>query len=206
MHLSKNDIPIKINVPGAVARQLPDFGVATGIIGAEYFTMSTGTDLAPLLEGLEHDACQSAHWGYMLDRRHRRHLHRRHHRTLHHRRRLPLAPRPQRPRRPRRRTDPVQPPSRTHTRHGSHRGQTRQHLNERTPTGLRPSGPHGTRRVARPPMRTRWTTAHADSLATLPLRPSAGSKTHVPNATRNGLFSLAATHSRRRVSRTCRSR
>ena len=67
MHLSKNDIPIKINVPGAVARQLPDFGVAAGVIGAEYFTMSTGTDLAPLLEGLDHNACQSAHWGYMLD-------------------------------------------------------------------------------------------------------------------------------------------
>ena len=67
MHLSKNDIPIKINVPGAVARQLPDFGAAAGVIGAEYFTMSTGTDLAPLLEGLDHNACQSAHWGYMLD-------------------------------------------------------------------------------------------------------------------------------------------
>ena len=67
MHLSKNDIPIKINVPGAVARQLPDFGVAAGTIGAEYFTMSTGTDLAPLLEGLDNNACQSAHWGYMLD-------------------------------------------------------------------------------------------------------------------------------------------
>ena len=66
MHLSKNDIPIKINVPGAVARQLPDFGVASGAIGAEYFTMSAGTDLAPLLEGLEHNACQSAHWGYMI--------------------------------------------------------------------------------------------------------------------------------------------
>ena len=66
MHISKNDIPIKINVPGAVARQIPDFGVASGTIGAEYFTMSAGTDLAPLLEGLENDACHSAHWGYMI--------------------------------------------------------------------------------------------------------------------------------------------
>ncbi len=66
MHISKNDIPIKINVPGAVARQIPDFGVASGTIGAEYFTMSAGTDLAPLLEGLEDDACHSAHWGYMI--------------------------------------------------------------------------------------------------------------------------------------------
>ena len=66
MHISKNDIPIKINVPGAVARQIPDFGVASGTIGAEYFTMSAGTDLSPLLEGLEDDACHSAHWGYMI--------------------------------------------------------------------------------------------------------------------------------------------
>lgn len=66
MHISKNDIPIKINAPGAVARQIPDFGVASGTIGAEYFTMSAGTDLAPLLEGLDDDACHSAHWGYMI--------------------------------------------------------------------------------------------------------------------------------------------
>ena len=66
MHLSKNDIPVKINAPGAIARQIPDFGIASGAIGAEYFTMSAGTDLAPLLKGLEGDACQAAHWGYMI--------------------------------------------------------------------------------------------------------------------------------------------
>lgn len=66
MHLSKNDIPVKINAPGAIARQQPDFGAASGIIGAEYFTMSAGTDLAPLLAGLEGDACHAAHWGYVI--------------------------------------------------------------------------------------------------------------------------------------------
>ena len=66
MHLSKNDIPVKINAPGAVARQIPDFGVASGAIGAEYFTLSAGTDLAPLLKGLKGDACHAAHWGYMI--------------------------------------------------------------------------------------------------------------------------------------------
>ncbi len=45
MHLSKDDIPVKINAPGAIARQIPDFGIASGAIGAEYFTMSAGTDL-----------------------------------------------------------------------------------------------------------------------------------------------------------------
>ncbi|HEX6423560.1 MAG TPA: hypothetical protein VFZ79_08785 [Acidimicrobiales bacterium] len=66
MHLSKNDLPVKVEAPGAVARQLPDFGVASGPIGAEHFTMAAGTDLAPLLVGLEDDACQSAHWGYLI--------------------------------------------------------------------------------------------------------------------------------------------
>jgi hypothetical protein len=66
VHLSKNDIPVKINAPGAVARQIPDFGFAAGALGAEYFTLGAGTDLAPLLKGLEGDACHAAHWGYMI--------------------------------------------------------------------------------------------------------------------------------------------
>jgi hypothetical protein len=69
MRIAKNDVPIKINVPGAVARQLKGFGDATGYdtFGAEYFSMAAGTDIAPLLEGLEGDACQAPHWGYMLE-------------------------------------------------------------------------------------------------------------------------------------------
>mgnify|MGYP001815896305 FL=1 len=66
MHVSKQDIPVKIDAPGAVARQLPDFGYASGTIGAEYFTMAAGTDLAPLLEGLDGDMCHGPHWGNML--------------------------------------------------------------------------------------------------------------------------------------------
>ncbi len=66
MHLSKEDIPVKIDAPGATARQLPDFGEAAGTMGAEYFSMGAGTDLAPLLEGLDGDACHAPHWGYMI--------------------------------------------------------------------------------------------------------------------------------------------
>jgi len=66
MHASKNDLPVKIDAPGAHARHLPDFGVASGALAAEYFTLGAGADLAPLLEGLDHDACQSAHWGFMI--------------------------------------------------------------------------------------------------------------------------------------------
>lgn len=67
MHIDKKDIPVKIMVPGATARQLPDFGVATdGAIGAEYFSLGAGTDLAPLLQGLDGDMCHSPHWGYLI--------------------------------------------------------------------------------------------------------------------------------------------
>jgi hypothetical protein len=68
MNISKNKIPIKVDAPGAVARQKTDFGDATGYgaIGAEYFTMDAGTDIAPLLQGLEDDLCQAPHWGYIV--------------------------------------------------------------------------------------------------------------------------------------------
>ena len=69
MHLSKDDIPVRIDIPGAVARQLPDFGIADGPLGVEYFTLATGTDMAPLLVGLEDDACQAEHWGYLVSGR-----------------------------------------------------------------------------------------------------------------------------------------
>lgn len=69
MKITKQDIPIAINVPGAVARQAIDFGDASGYgtFAAEYFSLGAGTDIAPLLKGLTHDACHAPHWGYMLD-------------------------------------------------------------------------------------------------------------------------------------------
>jgi hypothetical protein len=68
MRISKGQIPAKIDVPGAVARVAPDFGDASGFtkMGGEYFSLAAGTDIAPLLKGLEDDACQAPHWGYML--------------------------------------------------------------------------------------------------------------------------------------------
>jgi hypothetical protein len=69
MHITKMDIPVRLQAPGAVARQVPDFGVAEGAIGAEYFSLATGTDLAPLLAGLDGDACHAPHWGYVIQGR-----------------------------------------------------------------------------------------------------------------------------------------
>ena len=70
MRVAKQDIPKKIDAPGAVARQLTDFGAVGGeVLGAEYFSLGAGADLAPLLEGLEDDLCQAPHWGYVISGR-----------------------------------------------------------------------------------------------------------------------------------------
>jgi hypothetical protein len=68
MRIQKADLPVKINVPGAVARQISDFGDAKGYgkIAGEYFSLGAGTDIAPLLKGLQNDLCQSPHWGYLI--------------------------------------------------------------------------------------------------------------------------------------------
>lgn len=68
MRIAKTDVPEKINIPGAVARQVMDFGDAAGYgkMAGEYFSMAAGVDIAPLLKGLEDDLCQSPHWGYVL--------------------------------------------------------------------------------------------------------------------------------------------
>ena len=68
MHITKHDIPTKMDVPGAVARQALDFGdvSAYGSLAAEYFSLGAGTDIAPLLKGLDGDACHAPNWGFMV--------------------------------------------------------------------------------------------------------------------------------------------
>jgi len=68
MRIAKQNIPTRIDVPGAVARQTDDFGDASkhGPLAAEWFSLGAGTDIAPLLQGLEDDACQAPHWGYVI--------------------------------------------------------------------------------------------------------------------------------------------
>lgn len=68
MRMAKADVPVKLSIPGAVARQTGEFGDASGFgkMAGEYFSLGAGTDIAPLLKGLEGDLCQTPHWGYML--------------------------------------------------------------------------------------------------------------------------------------------
>lgn len=68
MRIPKDQVPTRIDVPGAVARQAGGFGDATGLgeMAGEWFSLGAGTDIQPLLRGLPEDACQAPHWGYML--------------------------------------------------------------------------------------------------------------------------------------------
>ncbi len=69
MKIAKKDVPVRIDVPGAIARQKTNFGDASGFgkISGEYFSLAEGTDITPLLQGLHGDLCQAPHWGYMLE-------------------------------------------------------------------------------------------------------------------------------------------
>ena len=69
MRIARNAVPTRLDVPGAVARQQLDFGDASGYrqMAGEYFSLKKGTDIAPLLKGLAHDACHAPHWGYMIE-------------------------------------------------------------------------------------------------------------------------------------------
>lgn len=68
MHIAKENVPVKIAAPGAIARQQTDFGDATGYgkMSGEYFSLPAGMDISPLLQGLEGDLCQAPHWGYVM--------------------------------------------------------------------------------------------------------------------------------------------
>jgi hypothetical protein len=68
MRIAKDDVTIKMQIPGAVLRQQMDFGDATvlGKISGEYFSLSAGVDTTPLFKGLEGDMCQCPHWGFVL--------------------------------------------------------------------------------------------------------------------------------------------
>ena len=68
MRMAKDDVDVKMQIPGAVIRQRTDFGDATGLgkISGEYFTLAAGVDTTPLFAGLHGNSCQCPHWGYVL--------------------------------------------------------------------------------------------------------------------------------------------
>ena len=68
MHVTKDDVDVKMEIPGAVIRQRKDFGDVSGFdkISGEYFTLAAGVDTTPLFQGLEGNLCQCPHWGFVL--------------------------------------------------------------------------------------------------------------------------------------------
>ncbi len=68
MRIAKENVDVKMAIPGAVLRQQTDFGDATGLgkISAEYFSLSAGVDTTQLFLGLEGNMCQCPHWGFVL--------------------------------------------------------------------------------------------------------------------------------------------
>lgn len=68
MRIAKEDVDIKMQIPGAVIRQRTDFGDASGLgkISGEYFSLSSGVDTTPLFQGLEGNLCQCPHWGFVV--------------------------------------------------------------------------------------------------------------------------------------------
>lgn len=69
MKVSKDNIEVKMEIPGAIIRQKTNFGDAgsLGKISGEYFSLSAGVDTTPLFIGLEGNLCQCPHWGYVLN-------------------------------------------------------------------------------------------------------------------------------------------
>src|ERR1051326_9274612 len=71
MRLSKQDVDVRLDMPGAVIRQTAGFGDFSGYskVSCEYISLAGGLDTTPLLQGLEQDMCQCPHWGYVLEGR-----------------------------------------------------------------------------------------------------------------------------------------
>ena len=68
MRIAKDDVDVKMEIPGAVVRQRIDFGDATGYgkISGEYFTLDAGVDTTSLFVGLQGNHCHCPHWGFVL--------------------------------------------------------------------------------------------------------------------------------------------
>ena len=68
MRVAKDDVEVRMEIPGAVIRQRMGFGDVSGFdqISGEYFTLAAGVDTTPLFQGLEGNLCQCPLWGFVL--------------------------------------------------------------------------------------------------------------------------------------------
>jgi hypothetical protein len=68
MHIQKDHVTVKMDIPGATIRQQENFGDVTGFdkISGEYFSLASGVDTTPLFQGLDGNLCQCPHWGFVV--------------------------------------------------------------------------------------------------------------------------------------------
>ena len=68
MRVAKDEVEVRMQIPGAIVRQKTEFGNVSGYshISGECFTLSAGVDTTPLFMGLEGNCCQCPHWGFVL--------------------------------------------------------------------------------------------------------------------------------------------
>ena len=68
MRVQKDEVEVRMEIPGAVIRQRMNFGDVRGFdrISGEYFSLSAGVDTTALFVGLEGDLCQCPHWGFVV--------------------------------------------------------------------------------------------------------------------------------------------
>jgi hypothetical protein len=63
MKIKKEDIPVTMQAPGTTMRALPGYGGMT----VAFNEIPAGTDLTPLLQGLQNNSGHCPHWGYILE-------------------------------------------------------------------------------------------------------------------------------------------
>jgi hypothetical protein len=62
MKIKKEELPVKMEAPGAAMRVLNGYGG----MAVAFNEFPAGTDIGPLLEGLKNNSCHCPHWGYLL--------------------------------------------------------------------------------------------------------------------------------------------
>ena len=68
MRIAKDDVDVRLEIPGATIRQRKNFGTVRGFdtLSGEYFSLAAGVDTTPLFVGLDGNHCHCPHWGFVL--------------------------------------------------------------------------------------------------------------------------------------------
>jgi len=62
MKINIEAIPVSMQAPCMIMRAMPGYGGMT----VSFNELPKGTDITPLLQGLEHNSCHCPHWGHIV--------------------------------------------------------------------------------------------------------------------------------------------